>query len=144
MSITDKQFNDFISEFAKQDLEQALILITANFVGLNEAYIALNKEGSKKESKKEIVIKGGYRDITIHAKNGKKLKPAYVISEKVCPMLKDGYILSIHFENEAAWVTVSTNEIENILPNELFADEHDLDNHIKLAIEFANNRFGKK
>ena len=55
-----------ITEYAKEDLEQALGLLGGIFVGLNEVYVANNSDDER--AKMDIVITGGVgqRKVTIH------------------------------------------------------------------------------
>ncbi len=66
--ITVKQVSEIITEYAKQDLEDALKLISGHFVGLHVAYVTLSPEAEDgaEKNKIEITNKSG-RNITIHA-----------------------------------------------------------------------------
>ena len=58
---------DAIHELAKSDLEEALMVVTGAFVGLNVAFVEIN--GSEGDGNRELTIDGpeGQRKITIHA-----------------------------------------------------------------------------
>ena len=62
----DELVSEF-TEYAKQDVEGALQLITGLFVGLNVAFVELR--GDEGDGQKQITIDGpeGQRKITIHA-----------------------------------------------------------------------------
>jgi len=65
--MTQDELEHEFTEYAKNDIEGALILITGLFVGINVAYCEIRSgEG---DGQKTINIKGteGQRKITIHA-----------------------------------------------------------------------------
>ncbi len=65
--MTKDELADEFTEYAKQDIEGALSLITGLFVGLNVAFVELR--GNVRDGQKQIEIDGpeGQRKITIHA-----------------------------------------------------------------------------
>ncbi len=65
--MTKDELADEFTEYAKQDIERALSLITGLFVGLNVAFVELR--GNVRDGQKQIEIDGpeGQRKITIHA-----------------------------------------------------------------------------
>ena len=62
---TDELIDEFI-DYAREDLEGAMQLMTGLFVGISESYV--KSQGEDIDCKKEIVIDGnGQRKITIHS-----------------------------------------------------------------------------
>jgi hypothetical protein len=91
------------SDFAKQDIEEALPVITGLFVGLIEAYTDLRGEDG--DGKKEINIKGiGSRNITIHAAEEVPSHYIYVFGEADGPFACEHRDDSNHRDcNAATW-----------------------------------------
>jgi len=67
MAIKKEELEELFTEYAKEDINSALSLITGLYVGVNELVVSMDKNYTEGSEKKTINITGSYRDITIHA-----------------------------------------------------------------------------
>ncbi len=66
MTISQEEVESLVTQYAVQDLDEALSLVTGLFVGLYEAKIRSSDDYEDGDEKKNIKINGSYRDITIN------------------------------------------------------------------------------